>query len=283
MTIGRVAGVAVCMVWARMAAAQTPPTGASPTPPPGPTSPALPPLPPPDEASSPALPPLPPPAPDEGAGAPATGDTLPRVDSVQPGPPHHDADTTDDADAPSATATAPPSPWATQPLVLEAQFGLGTPLGLAGIAMDYSPVPILGLNLGVGLGLGGVQYAFASRLRVVRAGRRKQVALYLSGGVSGGAFNTEYETLVPVDGSQGGESPVAHYHWDAAYWTNLEAGVEIRVRQHLSLRPFAGAAFLLNPSAGTAVIGQYGEVPAPAERWIPYMGIAIGYAVRPGW
>jgi hypothetical protein len=55
-TIGRVAGVAVSMVWARVTAAQTPPTVASPTPPPGPTSPALPPLPPPDEASSPALP-----------------------------------------------------------------------------------------------------------------------------------------------------------------------------------------------------------------------------------
>ena len=194
------------------------------------------------------------------------------MDSVQPEPPHHDADTTDDADAPSATATAPPSPWATQPLVLEAQFGLGTPLGLAGIAMDYSPVPILGLNLGVGLGLGGVQYAFASRLRVVRAGRRKQVALYLSGGVSGGAFNTEYETLVPVDGSQGGESPVAHYHWDAAYWAILEAASDSRPTAPLAAPVRWCRVSSLIPSADTAVIGQYGEVPAPADPPDPLHG-----------
>jgi hypothetical protein len=207
------------------------------------------------------------------------------VDAARPEGARHDADTSDDASAPLATGTGTPDPWATQPLVLEGQLGLGTPLGLAGIALDYSPFSILGLNLGIGLGLGGPQYAFASRLRVIRAGRRKQVALYLSGGVSGGAFNTQYRGPdISFAGSQGGpEDPVAHYHWDAAYWTNLEAGVEIRVRQHLSLRPFAGAAFLLNPSAGTAVIGQYGEIPTRAERWAPYLGIAIGYVPRAGW
>lgn len=33
--------------------------------------------------------------------------------------------------------------------------------------------------------------------------------------------------------------------------------------------------------AGTAVIGQRGEVPAAAEPRRPYFGLAIGYAVSP--
>lgn len=266
--------LAACLVWAPVAAAQTPLAGAAPAPQP-------------DETSSPALPPLPPlppPTPDDGASVPVPRDAVPRVDSVPAGG-AHDADAPGDASAASATATAPPNPWAAQPLVGELQFGVGTPLGLAGVAVDYSPLPILGLDLGIGLGLGGVQYAFATRLRPIRAGRRTHVGVYLSGGVSMGAFNTEYAGPdVAVDGSQGdSENPVPHYHWDAAYWMNLEAGVEIRLATRLSLRPFAGAAFLLNPSAGTAVSGQRGEMPAQVDRWWPYLGFAIGYVASPGW
>ena len=168
---------------------------------PGTTAPA----PRPDEASSsplPPLPPLPPPAPDDDAGitavgstaaaTPKTGDTAPPGDPAQTAAAHRSADTSEDEDATDAEATKPPDPWATRPIVAELQFGAGTPIGLAGLAIDYSPVPLLALNLGVGLGLGGAEYAFASRLRVVRAGRRTHVAVSLGGGLSGGAYNTEY-------------------------------------------------------------------------------------------
>ncbi len=264
--LGRVAGVLACLASARVAAAQTPPTDAAPAPP--------------DETSSSSLPPLPPPARENDADTAVKVDTAPPADRTQAAAPHPGADTLEDT---SDEEPALPDPWDLRPIVVEAQFGAGTPIGIAGLAIDYSPVPILGLNVGVGLGLGGVEYAFGSRLRVVRAGRRTHVAVYLGGGVSGGAYNTEYAgPNIAVDGSQGDfESPVPHYHWDAAFWTNLEAGVEIRFKSNFSLRPFAGAAYLLNPNAGVAVIGQHGDAPAPPERWLPYLGLAIGYAVRP--
>ena len=272
-SFGRVVSVFACLLWAPVAAAQTPSTETAPAPRP-------------DEVSSSPLPPLPPPAPDgdagiTAAGTPAADNTAPPRDPSQTAAADLSADTSEDAS--DEEATRPPDPWATRPIVAEAQFGIGTPLGLAGLAIDYSPVPILGLDLGVGLGLGGVEYAFASRLRVLRAGRRTHVVVYLGGGLSGGAYNTEYAgPEVAVDGSQGNfENPVPHYHWDAAFWTNLEAGVEIRFKSNVSLRPFAGAAFLLNPNAGMAVTGQRGDAPTPPERWLPYLGLAIGYAIRP--
>ncbi len=268
-SIAGVVGLAACLLWAPIAEGQTLPAEAAPTPRA-------------DEASSPALPPLPPPAPEAAASAPATPETLPRVE-VAPPAPGRAGDDPSGEDVSTAPASAPPDPWATQPIVAELQFGVGTPLGLAGLAIDYSPIPLLGFNVGVGLGLGGAEYAFASRLRFIRAGHRRHVAVYLGAGLSGGAYNTAYAGPdIAVDGSQGNfEHPVPHYHWDAAFWTNLEAGVEIRIASHLSLRPFVGAAFLVNPNAGVVVIGQRGDLPAPPERWLPYLGLAIGYAVRP--
>jgi hypothetical protein len=193
----------------------------------------------------------------------------------------HLGDAAEDTD--SEAATKAPDPWATKSMVAEGQFGIGAPLGLAGVAIDYSPVPLLGFNLGLGLGLSGAQVAFATRVRLFRAGHRNHVAPYLGAGLSAGAFDTNPPGPdVPLDGSQGfRETPSAHYHFDAALWTNLEAGADLRLGPHVSLRPFVGAAFLLNPSAGTAVIGQRGEVPEPPGRWLPYFGLAIGYAVSP--
>jgi hypothetical protein len=280
-SFARVLSALAYLLWAPLAAAQTPSADRAPTRPPDEASP--PPLPP--------LPPLPPPAPEDdagttAAGATTAGDTVPRRDPSQTAAAHAQtaaADASEDETASDEEATRPPDPWATRPLLAELQFGIGTPIGLAGLVIDYSPVPILGLNAGVGLGPGGVEYAVASRLRVIRAGRRTHVALYLGGGLSGGAYNSEYAGPdIAVDGSQGNfENPVPHYHFDTAFWTNLEAGVEIRFKSNLSLRPFAGAEYLLNPGDGTAVTGQRGDVPAPLGRWLPYLGLAIGYAVRP--
>jgi hypothetical protein len=207
--------------------------------------------------------------------------STPRPDAEPTRAAHRDVDTTDDAE--SEAPPKWPDPWVTKPIVVEGQFGLGAPLGLAGLALEYSPVPFLGIDLGVGLGRGGVQYAFATRLRLLRAGHRNHVAPYLGAGVSAGGFNTDYPgPNISVDGSQTfHEDTVEHYHFDMALWMNLEAGADLRLGPHVTLRPFAGAAFLLNPGAGTAVTGQLGEVPTPPDRWLPYLGLAVGYAVSP--
>jgi hypothetical protein len=140
-----------------------PPPPAADTDSPSPPDP-LPPVPP-------SLAPLPPPAPPAPASTPAASPSnIARpADTDDRGP---DSGTAEDA--PDEPPT--PDPWGGLPLVLEAQFGLGAPLGFVGVALDYSPVPAIGINLGVGLGGAGPQYALSTRLRVFRFGHRAHFA-----------------------------------------------------------------------------------------------------------
>jgi hypothetical protein len=173
-------------------------------------------------------------------------------------------------DAPEEPPT--PDPWGSLPLVLEAQFGLGAPLGFAGVALDYSPVPAIGINLGVGLGAAGPQYALSTRLRVFRFGHGAHFAPYVGAGASAGAYNqNDWLNFV------GGDPPTTAFHWNTAYWMNFETGMEMRFGQHFELRPHVGVSFLLNPSAGSP--GQDNSPPVePIDSWSLYAGIAIGYA-----
>ncbi len=244
-----------------------------------------------------ALPPLPLP-PGEDPGPPTTVPPVSATSSdMPPKPPAPNPVRVDpslgdaaqpDGAVPDAVVSPPrPSdPWEARPFMIEGHLGIGTPVGLVGIAFDYSPWALVGLNLGVGLGVSGPQYAFTSRVRLFRVGRRTRVALYLGAGVSGGSYDqpTALDSF-PVDGSQT-ESAIdsAHFHWDMAYWTNFEAGVEIRLPSNVSLRPYLGLSRLLNPDPSSTIADAYSGMPPadPVVPWSEYMGFALGYAM-PGW
>lgn len=235
----------------------------------------LPPLPPPPPDAPPpflALPPLPadaPPAPPVPAAQPLVSPDPPDTEDAQP-------------DAPPRL----PDPWATRPFMVEGHLGAGTPVGILGIALDYSPWSLLGLNLGIGLGVSGPEYAFTSRIRLLRLGRRTHVALYLGAGLSANAYDQpSYINWIPVDGSQSeSASERAHFHWDIAYWTNLEAGVEIRLRSGISLRPYLGVSRLLNPDPSATLVDVHSGMPptSPVVPWSGYVGFALGYTMA-GW
>ncbi len=217
---------------------------------------------------------MPPPAPRRGAHADAEEA---RADAAA-------ADTSGDPEPVAARPPDGPDPFATSPFVAEAQFGIGQPLGIVGVALDFSPVPMLALNLGIGWGWVGLQYEFMPRLRVFRWGSRRQFAAYLGAGVSAGAFDAPYQIPISIPAGEGEtdqvENPYAHNHWSMAYWTNLEAGVDMRLGRHVSLRPFVGAEILLNPESHTGVTGQHGEAPpSNIQLWAPYVGVGIGYAL----
>jgi hypothetical protein len=223
-----------------------------PSDPESPVAPPLAPLPPPAPTSTPVA------SPSSVAGRAAPDDRAPESDAAE--------------NAPDSPPT--PDPWGSLPLVLEAQFGLGAPLGLVGIALDYSPVPAIGINLGVGLGGAGPQYALSTRLRVFRFGHRAHFAPYVGLGASAGAYNQTEWGLV------GGDPPTTVFHWNTAYWMNLETGMEMRFGQHFELRPYAGIGFLLNPDAASPVPANSPPV-EPIDSWALYAGIAVGYAF--GW
>ena len=168
--------------------------------------------------------------------------------------------------------------------MLEAQLGFAAPLGLFGLAVDYAPIPELAFNLGIGAGFAGLQYALSGRLRVVRFGQRAHFAPYVGAGFSMGAYDSPINlpNFIPgADGTTDNENPSPHYHWSLAYWTNAEAGIEMRFG-NVALRPFFGATFLLNPGSSSIVYGEHGEAPPGGfDRWGPYIGIAVGYALAP--
>jgi hypothetical protein len=236
---------------------------------------ALPPLPPPPPEAPPpsfALPPLP-------ADAQLTAPVPAAQPLVSPDPP--DAED-EQPDAPPRL----PDPWVTRPIMVEGHLGFGTPVGILGIALDYSPWSLLGLNLGIGLGLSGPEYAFTSRVRLLRLGRRTHVAIYLGAGVSANAYDQPSAIgAIPLDGGQSeSANEKAHFHWDMAYWANLEAGVEIRLRSRISLRPYLGISRLLNPDPSETLVDVYSHMPptSPVVPWSGYAGFALGYTMA-GW
>jgi hypothetical protein len=161
------------------------------------------------------------------------------------------------------------------------------PVGVLGIALDYSPWPLLGLNLGIGLGGAGPQYAFTSKTSPAPVGPPNP-GRPVPGRWNLGGGSYEQPTALdafPVDGSQtesAGER--AHFHWDMAYWTNFEAGVEIRLRSNVSLRPYLGVSRLLNPDPSATIKDAYSGMPPanPVVPWSAYVGFALGYAMA-GW
>jgi hypothetical protein len=169
--------------------------------------------------------------------------------------------------------------WATSLLALELQAGFGAPLGYLGAAVDYSPFPALAFNLGVGLGGVGFQYAVSTRLRLPNA---SHWAPYVGAGLSAGAYQNPpgflFSSYDSGDTSNGG----AYYHWDTAYWTNIEIGGESRSSSNVTFRAFLGLGLLMNPGSAVAVgyTSPGGVLPPPGFSWCqPYTGIAFGYGL----
>lgn len=182
-------------------------------------------------------------------------------------------------------SSGPPVPdlFATRHLMLEASLGLGTPVGIAGIAVDYSPWPFLGVNLGIGLGLAGLQYGLTPRVRLFRAGNHTQVALYLGAGVSAGAYKQPSVSINLTseldDAEPGPSTPTSR--WSMAYWANAEIGVEIRKEGGPAFRPYLGVSRLLNTQPSSVEGGGdfNSSPPAPVEAWQEYIGLGVGYTM----
>lgn len=135
--------------------------------------------------------------------------------------------------------------------------GFGTPVGQAGVEVEFSPAPFLALSLGAGFGSGTentdclppghigvcrgplrdrVQTAAMGRLRVLRG---RDSALALGAGASTGGYSWNEFTM---------DAP-ARKTADRAFWLNLEIGGEYRSPSGFSARGFAGYGRMLNPAA----------------------------------
>lgn len=162
-------------------------------------------------------------------------------------------------------------------MVLEAQIGLGGPLGWFGAAADYSLHRFFSLNAGIGLGQSGIQIAGMGRLRAAFG----NTAFGFGAGLSGGPY-------------RGGAlfANESDARWDTAYWLNTEGFWEWRAPTGFALRAFLGSGAMLNTSSGyytgaPCVFNGSGTVCGPAKTPVDpkrdteitvYTGIAMGYA-----
>lgn len=199
-----------------------------------------------------------------GSGPPARAtEPPPTIDHREVGP---DAELFDDRHRPEARA------WVERPLALEAQLGLGAPLGLAGVAFDWSPSPGFSWNAGAGVGgsTRSLQLGTAVRLRLIAA---PGFAVGAEGGLAVGRY--EERTDCPS-----GRCPPA-YSWDPAVWGHIGLMLERRSESGLALRWSFGAAGIFNLTSAECVRCDSTDEPNMWHTTVPYTLLAAGWAFSP--
>ncbi|MBK7582691.1 MAG: hypothetical protein IPI67_21155 [Myxococcales bacterium] len=187
-------------------------------------------------------------------------DSLPRVDANALGP---NAESFDDRHRPEA------SPWVERPYAIEAELGLGAPLGLGGVAFDWSPSPGFSWNLGAGVGESTKSLQLASNVRL-----RLIVSHGFAAGAEGGLAVGRYEEHSDCPS---GRCPPA-WRWDHAVWGNIGLMLERRTDSGLSLRWSFGAAGIFNLTAAECVRCDATDEPNLWHTTVPYTLVAVGWA-----
>ena len=193
----------------------------------------------------------------------ASGTALepPTLDPVGP-----DAETFDDRRRPEA------APWLRRPFAIEAQAGLGAPLGLGGIAFDYSPSAGFSANLGAGIGESthSLQLAGQLRIRIILA---HGFAAGAEGGVAVGRYSEDLDC-------PNGRCP-PEWRWDRAIWGNVGLLLEARTDGGLAFRWSFGGAAIFNVTAAECVRCDETDEPGTWTTTVPYTMFAAGYAFGP--
>ena len=173
------------------------------------------------------------------------------------------------------------------PLSVNATFGFGTPVGLAGVVVEYSPLPMLALGLGAGTNIDGLQLAALGRLRPLYwETPERAFAIALTAAVAEGPYSSEDDLAAFTGGLMG--LPNTHYAWlDHALWFQPELQFEYETRSHFHLAVTGiGFAFLLN--GGAAQCKElpmnpgvtYDETPGCAmNRSIGAFTVELGYSL----
>jgi hypothetical protein len=179
----------------------------------------------------------------------------------------------------SAQASEDPEPEVSTPadpydrlLAASVTLGIDTPYGIAGAALELSPVRYLGIYAGGGIGREGPRFV-AGLLPHFPVGHLS-VGLML--GVEGGPFDWD---------SQGDEQTTTRRHWDFALFFNTGVTFEYRWDNGLFGRLAFGAEKLITP--GEADLCQFpdgsdcGPVTGNGNAYTPvrgWAGLTVGYA-----
>jgi hypothetical protein len=150
-------------------------------------------------------------------------------------------------------------------LALEGAAGMGSPGGLLAVGLALRPLRYAAIAAGVGLGWDGLQTYAGVRAHPLTFGLRETVRLGFGAGWSQGRYGTDLSSR-------------EIYYWSHAHWLNLETYVSIRLGNFGELRPFVGAAFVLNPASAICPARSLYS-PAPCKRpsiWgLPSIGMSL--------
>ena len=195
------------------------------------------------------------------ASKPDRGAEPPRVDS------NADDSTTEVAAGPDTADLFAMRRWA-----FEGHLGIATPVGSAGVIVEYSPLPFLGVGAGAGAGSGpdnGNHFhgALVARARPLRGTTN---ALVLEGAYSFGGF----KHLELFTGDVPNDWSVAGGNW--THWAQTDLGWEQRWDTGLLLHLSLGAAWLLDRSDVTCPSVHCGGL---ASGPLFTLDTAIGYTL----
>ncbi|MCC6664699.1 MAG: hypothetical protein IT375_13185 [Polyangiaceae bacterium] len=194
-------------------------------------------------------------------GAARAGDAVPpSIDVREVGP---DAETFDDRRRPEARA------WTERPIAVEAQLGLGAPLGLVGVAVDLSPSAGFSWNLGAGISVPGptLQLGTAVRLRLIPT---TGFAVGAEGGLSFGPYSEQSDC-------PSNDCPPA-YSWERAVWGHVGLMLERRSQSGLTLRWSFGGAGIFNVTQADCERCDATDEPSTWHTTVPYTLVAAGWA-----
>jgi hypothetical protein len=177
----------------------------------------------------------------------------------------------------SASALAhEPSPAWNDLLAIEGHLGIGTPTGLAGLALDLTPHPQFSFDVGVGRGFYALQLAAMARVRpfFFTSGLAPGIGVGVSGGDTGTVHVQDFREL----------------RFEKAMWLNFEVFLELR-RGWFHLRPYLGMARRIRHS-GCTYVNEQADTSQPCSKIDPnevallddwqsilYTGVAIGLSL----
>lgn len=163
------------------------------------------------------------------------------------------------------------------PVAVVAHFGLATPYGAVGLALDLVPIDWLGLEGGVGTNFDRPEVGALVRGRVPFS---PTLHFNFGGGFS---YLARYEAhewngvLAPFRVFESmAEGSIQRTLTAPAYFGNFECGGEYR-RRHLAVRAYVGFAHLMNQSDTVCGAGHY-YCDSSWGSTVLYLGMSFGFA-----
>jgi len=162
-------------------------------------------------------------------------------------------------------------------LGLEVHRGAGTALGLAGFALDMTPMPWFSITAGVGTSARGPQAAAMYRVRIDLA----PATIGVGAGLSAGNFQSNDDDCVGPCGAVL-KLPAITRTWSTAVFANLELDIEGRSDGGFLWRTYVGRGQVLNTGASTCSFTTAdGLRPSACEgnAGVFYAGAALGHTI----